>query len=58
MAYETKTTLAAVYDILETSKTLEEAKIRVAKIANVEGVILRPSGSPVIPENDFSPQQH
>ncbi|MCL2755175.1 MAG: hypothetical protein FWD35_05625 [Oscillospiraceae bacterium] len=48
MAYETKTTLAAVYDVLETSKTLEEAKIRVARIANVEGVILRPTG--VIPE--------
>lgn len=42
MAYETKITLAAVYDILETSKTLEEAKRRVAKIANVEGVILKP----------------
>jgi hypothetical protein len=43
VAYETKTTYAAVYDILETSKDLEEAKRRVAKIANVEGVILRPS---------------
>ena len=43
MAYETKTTLAAVYDVLETSKTLEEAKIRVARIANDEGVILKPS---------------
>jgi hypothetical protein len=49
MAYETKTTLAAVYDILETSKTLEEAKRRVAKIANVEGVILRPSESDTPP---------
>ncbi|MCL1789059.1 MAG: hypothetical protein FWG33_01745 [Oscillospiraceae bacterium] len=43
MAYETKITLAAVYDILETSKDLEEAKRRVEKIANVEGVILRPA---------------
>ncbi|MCL1866668.1 MAG: hypothetical protein FWF82_04595 [Oscillospiraceae bacterium] len=40
MAYETKTVYASVYDILETSKDLEEAKRRVAKIANVEGVIL------------------
>jgi len=43
MAYESKTIYASVYDILETSKDLEEAKRRVAKIANVEGVILRPS---------------
>ena len=43
MAYETKTLFATFYDILETSKTLEEAKKRIAKIANVEGVILEPS---------------
>jgi len=42
MAYETKTMYATFYDILETSKTIEEAKRRVAKIANVEGVILKP----------------
>jgi hypothetical protein len=42
MAYETKAIFASVYDILETSKTLEEAKKRVAKIANVEGVIVTP----------------
>jgi hypothetical protein len=45
MAYKTKTTLAAVYDILETSATLSEAKRRVARIANVEGVILHPPES-------------
>jgi hypothetical protein len=54
MAYETKTTLAAVYDILETSKNLEEAKRRVAKIANVEGVILRPSeNAAYVGETDY-----
>jgi hypothetical protein len=47
MAYEIKTAFAAVYDVLETSKDLEEAKRRVAKIANVEGVILRPQETEV-----------
>ena len=40
MAYETKVLLSMVYDIIITSKSLEEASERVAKIANVEGVIL------------------
>ena len=40
MAYETKVILSMVYDIISTSKTLEEAGERVAKIANVEGLIL------------------
>ena len=42
MAYETKTMFATFYDILETSDSLEEAKKRLAKIANVEGVIIKP----------------
>jgi len=37
MAYESKVIFKAVYDILETSKDLEEAKKRVARIANVNG---------------------
>ena len=40
MAYETKVLLSMVYDIVNTSKNLEEAGERIAKIANVEGVIL------------------
>ena len=36
MAYETKVILSMVYDIIKTSKTLEEAGERVAKIANLE----------------------
>ena len=40
MGYETKVILAAIADILRTSDTLEEALERVAKIANVEGVVI------------------
>ncbi|MCL2054586.1 MAG: hypothetical protein FWG90_09190 [Oscillospiraceae bacterium] len=42
MAYDTKTAYATAYDIIQTSKTLEEAAERVAAIANVEGVVLKP----------------
>ena len=40
MACETKVLLAMVFDIIKTSKTLDEAAERIAKIANIEGVIL------------------
>jgi len=40
MAYETKVIFTAVADVLTTSKDLKEAYLRIAKIANVEGVIL------------------
>jgi hypothetical protein len=40
MGYETKVILMAVADIIKTSKTLEEAFERVAKIANAEGVVV------------------
>jgi len=40
MGYETKVILAAIADIIRTSKNLDEALERVAKIANTEGVII------------------
>ena len=40
MGYETKVILVAVADIIQTSKTLEEAFERVARIANAEGVVI------------------
>jgi len=40
MDYEVKVILAAVVDILKSSKDLDEAISRVAAIANVEGVII------------------
>ena len=40
MGYETKVILAAIADIIRTSKTLEEALERVARIANAEGIII------------------
>jgi hypothetical protein len=40
MGYETKVILVAVADIIKTSKTLDEAFERVAKIANAEGVVV------------------
>ena len=40
MGYETKVILVAVADIIQTSKTLDEAFERVAKIANAEGVVI------------------
>ena len=41
MGYETKVILVAIADIIETSKTLEEAYERVEKIANAEGVVIK-----------------
>ena len=49
MGYETKVILAAIADIIRTSKTLEEALERVARIANAEGIII---DLPVKEEND------
>ena len=40
MGYETKVILVAVADIIRTSKTLDEAFARVARIANAEGVVI------------------
>jgi hypothetical protein len=42
MAYETKTLLAAMASIVTKSKTVKEVYRELAKIANVEGVILEP----------------
>ena len=42
MAYETKVLLMAMAQIIEKADTLEEAYAALAKIANVEGVILEP----------------
>ena len=42
MGYETKVILVAVADIIRTSKDLEEAFKRVAKIANAEGIVIEP----------------
>jgi len=39
VGYETKVILAAVADIIKTSKTLEEAFERVAAIANAEKIV-------------------
>ena len=46
MGYETKVILAAVADIIRTSKDLNEAFERVAKIANAEGIIIEPLQKP------------
>jgi len=40
LGYETKVILVAVADIIRTSKDLNEALKRVAKIANAEGVVI------------------
>jgi hypothetical protein len=40
MGYETKVILVAVADIIETSKSLDEAFERISRLANVEGVIV------------------
>ncbi|MCL1844447.1 MAG: hypothetical protein FWF77_00900 [Defluviitaleaceae bacterium] len=40
MAYESKVIFNAVADVLETSKSLDEAYSRVARLANSEGVVL------------------
>jgi hypothetical protein len=40
MAFETKVILRALADMLLSADTVEEAYIRLAKIANTEGVIL------------------
>ena len=42
MAYETKVILLAVSEIIKSSKDLQDAHGRLAKIANAEGVILEP----------------
>ena len=42
MAVENKMLLMAVSEIMKKSKNLKEAHAAVAKIANVEGVILEP----------------
>ncbi len=42
MSYESKVIFKAVMDILSTSKSLEEAMERVAEVANVEEVIIKP----------------
>jgi hypothetical protein len=44
MAYENKVLLMAVSEIMKKSKNLRDAHEAVAKIANVEGVILEPFG--------------
>ena len=41
VGYETKVILVAVADIIQTSKTLDEAFERVAAIANAEGVVIK-----------------
>ena len=51
MAYETKVILTAVADVLTTSKDLKEAYLRIAKIANAEGVILPSDDVKKIEEN-------
>jgi hypothetical protein len=45
MAYETKTLLVSIANIIEKASSLEEAYNTVAEIANVEGVILRRFGA-------------
>ena len=47
IAYETKVLLSMVFDIINTSNSLEEAAERIARIANVEGVILEPPKSDI-----------
>jgi C4-type Zn-finger protein len=42
MAYESKALLASIAEILIKSDTVKEAYKSVAKIANVEGVIMQP----------------
>ena len=39
MAFETKVLLNAIYDIIVTSKSLEEARERFVRVANAENVI-------------------
>jgi len=41
MGYETKVILAAVVDIMRSSKSLEEALARVANLANAEGELIK-----------------
>ncbi len=43
MGYETKVLLRAIYDLLDRCKDLEEAKKLVARMANVEEVIVAPN---------------
>ena len=50
MAYETKVIFATVADVLTTSKTLNEAYLRIAKIANAEGIILSADDAPKLEE--------
>jgi hypothetical protein len=40
MGYETKVILVAVADIVETSKSLDEAFERISRLANAEGIIV------------------
>ena len=42
MAYETKVLLIAIGEIMRKSENLEDAYAALAKIANVEGVLLGP----------------
>ncbi len=42
MGYESKVIFKAVMDILKTSDSLEEAMERVAEVANVDEVIVKP----------------
>jgi hypothetical protein len=51
MAYESKVIFNAVADVLETSKTLDEAYSRVARLANAEGVVLPKTRTPQNKEN-------
>jgi predicted small secreted protein len=42
MAYETKTTISAISQLIVKSKTLKEAYNAVQKMGNVEGVFIPP----------------
>ena len=41
MGYETKVILVAIADIIQTSKSLDEAFDRIAEMANAEGIIVK-----------------
>jgi len=56
MAYETKVIFATVADVLTTSKTLNEAYLRIAKIANAEGIILSADDAPEL-EKTTNPKE-
>jgi hypothetical protein len=51
MAYESKVIFNAVADVLETSDTLDEAYVRVARLANAEGVVLPKTRNKKVKEN-------